>query len=51
MNTRVFRIDLSTTQDIAAAIIAACDLQLTESFRLASSFVWQTSLVLIFQKV
>lgn len=51
MNTRVFRIDLNAVPDIAAAITAACDLQTTEGFRLASSFVWQTSVVLIFQKV
>lgn len=51
MNTRVFRIDLNAVTDIAAAIGTACDQQLTEGFKLASSFVWQTSLVLIFQKV
>jgi|PlaIllAssembly_1097288.scaffolds.fasta_scaffold19003_4 hypothetical protein len=50
MNTRVFRIDLVTEPDLAAAIQAACDKQLTEGFKLASTFVWKTDLVLIFQK-
>lgn len=51
MNTRVFRIDLNAVPDIAAEITVACDTQLAQGFKLASSFVWQTSLVLIFQKV
>lgn len=51
MNTRVFRLDLATTPDIAAALTTACDKQLLEGFRLASTFVWKTDLILIFQKL
>jgi hypothetical protein len=51
MNTRVFRLDLTSEPDIAKAIIDACDKQLTESFKLASTFVWGTDLILIFQKL
>lgn len=51
MNTRVFRLNLSTTNDIAAALTTACDKQLAEGFRLASTFVWNTDLILIFQKL
>ena len=50
MNTRVFRIDLMAATDIAEEVAAACDKQLTEGFKLAASFVWQTDVVLIFQK-
>lgn len=50
MNTRVLRLDLETEEDIAKAIVDACDKQLQESFKLASSFVYGTALVLIFQK-
>lgn len=51
MNTRVFKIDLNASMDIAADITAACNKQLAEGFKLASSFVWVTDLILIFQKV
>ena len=51
MNTRVFRIDLAAAADIATLISTKCDEQLLEGFKLASTFVWQTQLVLIFQKV
>lgn len=51
MNTRVFRLDLTAVNDIAAAISTACDKQLTEGFKLASTFVWGTDLILIFQKL
>jgi len=50
MNTRVFRLDLVTVNDLALAISAACDKQLTDGFKLASTFVWGTDLILIFQK-
>lgn len=51
MNTRVFRLNLATVNDIAATLTTACDKQLTEGFKLASTFVWGTDLILIFQKV
>lgn len=51
MNTRVFRIDLAAATDLATLISTKCDSQLAEGFRLASTFVWQTQLILIFQKV
>jgi hypothetical protein len=51
MNTRVFRIDLVTATDVATLISTKCDAQLAEGFKLVSTFVWQTQLVLIFQKV
>jgi len=51
MNTRVFRLDLTKTADIAATITTACDKQLAEGFKLASTFVWGTDLILIFQKL
>lgn len=51
MSTRVFRIDMSIVNDIAQEITAVCDKQATEGFKLASSFVWVTDLVLIFQKL
>lgn len=56
MNTRVFRIDLDAEPAIDTAIAAACDRQLTDGFKLASSFIWASAdnethnLVLIFQK-
>lgn len=49
MKTRVLRIDFATVPDIGAAITQVCDNQLAEGFRLASTFVWQNSLILIFQ--
>lgn len=51
MNTRVFRIDLSAEQSIDQAIVAACDKQLQDGFKLASTFVWGTDLILTFQKL
>ncbi len=51
MNTRVFRLDLSAEPDIAKAITDACDKQLQEGYKLASTFVWNSGLVLIFQKL
>lgn len=51
MNTRTFRIDLTTINDIAQEINTVCDKQLTEGFKLASTFVWGTDLVLIYQKL
>lgn len=50
MNTRVFRIDLNAEPDIDVAIQQACDKQLTENYKLSSSFIWGTSLILIFQQ-
>jgi len=51
MNTRVFRIDLVAATDVDALISTKCDEQLAEGFKLASTFIWGTQLVLIFQKV
>lgn len=51
MNTRVFRLDLTVEPAIDVAIVQACDKQLTEGFKLASTFVWGTDLILIFQKL
>jgi hypothetical protein len=51
MSTRVFRIDVTTVDDISLAIVQACDTQLAEGFKLASSFVWQYDIILIFQKL
>lgn len=51
MNTRVFRLDLATEPAIDVAIKAACDKQLTEGYKLVSTFVWGTDLVLIYQKL
>lgn len=51
MNTRVFRLNLATTEDIAATLVTACEKQLVEGFKLASTFVWGTDLILIFQHV
>lgn len=50
MNTRVFRLDLASVNDIATTLAVACDKQLSEGFRLASTFIWETDLILIFQK-
>lgn len=50
MNTRVFRIDLTAEAAIDAAIAEACDKQLEEGFKVASTFVFGTDLILIFQK-
>ena len=51
MNTRVFRIELESVTDMGAEITAVCDKQLADGFKLASTFVWVTDLVLIFQKL
>lgn len=51
MNTRVFRLDLTTTTDLASDITLACEKQRNDGFKLASTFVWGTDLILIFQKV
>ena len=50
MNTRVFRINLDDEPSIDTAIVKACDKQLADGFRLASTFLFGTNLVLIFQK-
>jgi hypothetical protein len=42
---------MATVTDLANSIVVLCNKQLTEGFNLAASFVWQTNLVLIFQKV
>jgi len=49
MNTKVLRIDIASEADIALAIAKLCDAQV--GYRLASTFLWQTNLVLIFQKM
>lgn len=52
MNTRIFRFDLATaSDDLAADLVKLCDAQFADSFRLASTFTWETNLVLIFQRV
>jgi len=51
MNTRVFRLNLATTVDIADTLTVACDKQLAEGYKLTSTFVWGTDLILIFQKL
>lgn len=51
MNTRVFRLDLTTVTTLDKTLANACDKQLAEGFKLASTFVWGTDLILIFQKL
>ena len=51
MNTRVFRIDLITETAIDQAIVNACERQIQDNFKLASTFIWGTDLILIFQKL
>ena len=50
MSTTVTRIDLAASQDIAGDIRAMCDAKATDGYRLASTFVYGTQLILIFQK-
>lgn len=49
-NTAIDKIDLSTVHDLESAIKDRCEIRLTSDFKLASSFVFQNILVLIFQK-
>ena len=51
MNTRVFRLNLTTSTDIAADLTSACNKQLAEGYKLVSTFVWGTDLILIYQKL
>jgi hypothetical protein len=51
MKTRVFRIDLSAETVIDQAIVNACETQLQDGFKLASSVIWGVDLILIFQKL
>lgn len=48
--TRVRRIDITNDIDLTRAIQIACDIQLGQGFRLASSFESQGRVILIFQK-
>jgi hypothetical protein len=48
--TKVARIDLSAVQDLAQAIIDTCEGQSFAGLRLASTFVFGTQLILIFQQ-
>ena len=47
--TTLIRIDLATTQNLDQHIRQVCDAQFAVGRKLASSFVYQTQLVLIFQ--
>ena len=47
--TLVFRIELSSALSVKNEITAACNFQLKQGYRLASTFVLGTSLILIFQ--
>lgn len=49
--TIVIRIDMADTQNLDQHIRDACDNQLFAGRKLASSFVFQTQLVLIFQRL
>lgn len=51
MKTRVFRLNLASSAGLADVLTSACDKQLAEGFRLSSTFVWGTDLILIFQKL
>lgn len=48
--TKVVRIDLSTVAQLEQAIEDACGNQDFAGFKLVTTFVYQTDLVLIFQK-
>ena len=50
MNTRVFRIDATTVNDIGIAIVQACETQLADGFKLAAAFSLQNDIILVFQK-
>jgi hypothetical protein len=50
-NTHVATIDLSDVKNLEQVIVETCDSQLFGGFRLATSFVVDKNLVLIFQKV
>ncbi len=50
MKTRVFRIELDQ-EDLANVIATKCDTQLAQGFKLASTFVVDDELILIFQQV
>ena len=48
--TQVRRVDLAATSDLEAEIQNLCTNMAAGGYRLASSFVYPTQLVLIFQK-
>jgi len=50
MNAEVRRIDLATTANLDLEIQNLCERMLTAQFKLAATFVYQTQLVLIFQR-
>ena len=49
MRTQIRRIDLTTVDDLGAAIATLSDNMLAGGFRLASTFVFEQQLVLVFQ--
>lgn len=50
MSTQVRRIDLAQTTDLTSAIINLSDNMLAGGLRLVASFVFQTQLILIYQR-
>ncbi|WP_164852347.1 hypothetical protein [Rheinheimera riviphila] len=50
MNAQVRRIDLATTANLDAEIQNLCENMLAAHFKLAATFVYETQLVLIFQR-
>lgn len=50
MHTQVRRIDLSQVSDLAGTIANLGDNMLAGGFQLASTFVFEAQLILIFQK-
>tara|TARA_R110002110_G_scaffold258020_1_gene473950 strand:- start:973 stop:1125 length:153 start_codon:yes stop_codon:yes gene_type:complete len=50
MDTLVRRIDMSAAADLSTAITNLCNNMGSDGYRLASSFAYETNLILIFQK-
>jgi hypothetical protein len=50
MSTQVRRIDLTQVSDLTNAIATLSDNMLAGGFRLASTFVFENQLILIYQK-
>lgn len=50
MTTEVRRIEMQNEADLNSAIINLCNAMSINDFKLASTFVFRTQLVLIFQK-
>ncbi|MCP5151483.1 MAG: hypothetical protein H6983_04075 [Ectothiorhodospiraceae bacterium] len=51
VNTKVLRIDLAKTTDLQREIVDLSDSMLAGGFRLATSFVVQDQLVLVYQRI